>query len=68
MATLKLDRVLNELRDPVREGEVISGLPCDLCSLKHTRVIARRVEGYLVWEIKSPCLDKVIKRALGIMG
>ena len=68
MAKLSLDRALNELRAPVREGEVIRGLPCDVCSLKHTRVVATRVEGYLVWDIKSPCLDKLIKKALRIIG
>jgi len=44
MAELKLDRALNELKEPACESEVISSLPCDLCSLKHTRVIATRGE------------------------
>ena len=68
MAELKLDRALNELKEPACESEVIRGLPCDACSVKHTRVVATRVEGYLVWDIKSPCLDKVIKMALRVIG
>lgn len=65
---LKSDRALAKLKQPQRLGETIKGLPCDLCNTPHTRVIAVRVNDCLMWEIHSPCLDKIAKMACKIIG
>jgi len=60
---MKLDKALDKLPQPTYEGQVIKRLPCDLCNRLHTKTVAVNIDGLLVWEIHSPCLDKIAKRA-----
>ena len=57
---------------PKFSGEIIRNLPCELCPRKHTRLIGVEVEcqgkTILVWEIHSPCIDKIARKAVGIVG
>ena len=63
-----LDNALSELKAPSKPGEIIKLLPCDLCGKSHTWVFAIEIAGALAWEIHSPCLDKICKRAVGVVG
>ncbi len=64
-----LDGALAELKQPQFVGEIIKGLPCDLCDKPHTKVIGAMVAtDLLLWEIHSPCLDKIAKQAVARVG
>ena len=65
----RLDKALEKLKQPQRLGETIIGLPCDLCDKPHTTVIGVRIaKDLLVWEIHSPCLDEIARKAVGIVN
>lgn len=65
---MELDKALAQLKQPDRLGEIVNGLPCDLCGKPHTKVIAVKIEGCLVWEIHSFCLDEIARRAVARIG
>ena len=65
---MKLDKALDKLSKPRYEGQIIPGLPCDLCDKSHTRVKAVKIDNFLIWEIHSPCLDKLIELAVGTLN
>lgn len=65
----KLDKVLATIKPvPDFEGETITGLPCDCCSKRHTRLIGIKVEGILVWQVTSPCLEEIARKACNAIG
>ena len=64
----ELDQVLSEQSPPSYKGQVIKGLPCDCCSRKHTTLKAILVDSQLIWEITSPCLREIVKKACGFLG
>ncbi len=65
---MKLDDALAKLKQPQQVNETIKGLPCDLCDKAHTKVIAVEIDNLLVWEIHSPCLDKIARQAVARIG
>ena len=72
MRKTKLQLAVERQGQPVRKGQIVRGLPCDLCSKLHTRLTAELItfenKDFLCWRINSPCLDAVARQAVSRIG
>lgn len=57
---------------PKYEGEILKNIDCDICGNPHQKLKAIKIDYHskdiLVWQVKSPCLNKISKDASNLMN